>query len=36
MLLLIKHNTINTNDTHNISKTNSLLNITDNLHFQRK
>ena len=31
-----KHNTINTNDTYNISKTNILLNITGNNYYTEK
>ena len=35
-VVINKHNTINTNDTYNISKTNNLLNITDNQYFTKK
>ena len=31
-----KHNTINTNDTYNITKKNSLYNVTDNQYFTKK
>ena len=31
-----KHNTINANDTYNISKTNNLLNISDNNCYTKK
>ena len=35
-MVINKHNTINTNGTYNISKTNNLLNITDNQYFTKK
>ena len=35
-VVINKHNTINTNDTYNMSKTNDLLNIADNQYLQRK
>ena len=31
-----KHNTINTNDTYNITKNNSLYNVTDNNYYTEK
>ena len=31
-----KHNTINTNDTYNITKNNNLFNVTDNDYYIRK
>ena len=35
-VVINKHNTINTNDTYNISKTNNIFNTTDNQYFTKK
>ena len=35
-VVISKHNTINTNDTYNMSKTNNLLDTTDNQYFTQK
>ena len=36
MFFINKHNTINTNDTYNITKNNSLYNVTDNSYYTNK
>ena len=36
MFLINKHNTINTDDTYNITKINNIYNVADNQYFIRK
>ena len=35
-VVINKHNTINTNDTYNVSKTNNVLNFPDNNYYTKK